>query len=216
VLENIGRDAEAAYYVDLCFSKPWHTATLLGRSPRDFRNSASYEQIVAPYRRCSSESAVARAQYADLLGYLPNDVLTKVDRMTMAHGLEVRNPLLDHRIVEFAFRVPTPALLRCGHPKHLLRSLGARWLPPAVVRGTKHGFTAPVATWFRDAMGQRLEAEALAPDSELRGLIDVPVLTRTLREHQSGRANHSHTLWASWVLQRWLREQRKHTADVGT
>ena len=108
VLENLGRDPAGAYYADLCFLKPQDARALLGKAPtRDPADSPVYEQVTRPYRECPSDSAVQRAQYADLKVYLPNDPLVKVDRMSMAHSLEIRCPLLDHRLVELAFRIPT-------------------------------------------------------------------------------------------------------------
>ena len=108
VLENLGRDPAGAYYADLCFLKPQDARALLGKAPtRDPADSPVYDQVTRPYRECPSDSAVQRAQYADLKIYLPNDPLVKVDRMSMANSLEIRCPLLDHRLVELAFQIPT-------------------------------------------------------------------------------------------------------------
>ncbi len=105
--DNLSGDRAAAYYADLCFLKPDDARALLGGAAgRDVADSEVFQAVTAPYRRCPSASAVQRAEYADVMTYLPNDVLVKVDRMSMMHGLEVRCPLLDRRIVEFAFRVP--------------------------------------------------------------------------------------------------------------
>ena len=149
VLENLGRDAASAYYADLCLLKPGEARALLGRDPdRDPRSSPIFEQVTAPYRLCSSASDVQRAQFADLKIYLPNDVLVKVDRMSMAHGLEVRAPLLDRRVVEAAFRIPAEHKLLNGRTKHLLRTLARTRLPAEVVDRRKHGFDAPIGRWI--------------------------------------------------------------------
>src|SRR6185436_8527714 len=106
-LENLSGDRATAYYNDLCFMRPSAARRLLGLDPAaDITAGSAFQTVTEPYRRCTSGNDVQRAEYADLKIYLPNDVLVKVDRMSMAHGLEVRCPLLDRRIVEFAFRVP--------------------------------------------------------------------------------------------------------------
>src|SRR4029077_8641016 len=93
IFENISRDAASAYFSDLCIVKPHVARRLLGLSPlRDPSASAVYQPVPARYLRCGSSDPVQRAQYADLSIYLPNDVLVKVDRMTMQHGIEVRSP----------------------------------------------------------------------------------------------------------------------------
>ena len=99
-----------------------------------------FEQVTRPYRECPSASAVQRAEYADLKIYLPNGPLVKVDRMSMAHSLEIRCPLLDHHLVELAFSIPTDAKLADGQPKSLLRGLAERRLPEDLVYRPKSGF----------------------------------------------------------------------------
>src|SRR3989454_5330899 len=148
LLENMAQDAATAYYADLCILKPPQVKRLLGRDPRrDMREDSIYESVTAPYRRCASTSAVQRAEYADLKVYLPNDVLVKVDRMSMQHSLEVRCPLLDRRIVEFGFRMPRDVKMRRWRPKHLLRSIASTRLPEPLLQLPKHGFSAPVGAW---------------------------------------------------------------------
>ena len=123
VLENLGREPAAAYYADLCFLKPHDARELLGKPPRrDPADSPVFAQVTKPYRDCKSTSACKRAIRRPE-SYLPNDPLVKVDRMSMAHGLEIRCPLLDHRIVELAFRIPTSMKLANGEPKSLLKGL---------------------------------------------------------------------------------------------
>ena len=148
-LENIARDPASAYFSDLCAVKPHIARQLLGLPAlRDPRTSGVYEAVTEPYRRCPSTSAVQRAQYADLKIYLANDVLVKVDRMTMQHSIEVRCPLLDHRLIELAFRIPTRVKMPQLRSKPLLRQLARKRLPRA--RHTaKRGFSAPIMSGSR-------------------------------------------------------------------
>jgi asparagine synthase (glutamine-hydrolysing) len=202
VLDNLGRDASEAYFSDLCFMTPHAARALVGRQPHaDIRDSDAFDAVTAPYRRCGSRDAVQRAQYADLKIYLANDVLVKVDRMSMQHGLEVRCPLLDRRVVELAFRIPTSRKLRRLRGKHLLRTLARRRLPPAIATLPKKGFTAPVASWIRERHDQ-LSSELLAPNAFARTHLDASRVRTMLDEHRRG-ADHGYALWAVWMLERW-------------
>jgi asparagine synthase (glutamine-hydrolysing) len=206
VLENLGRDPAAAYYADLCFLKPHEARALLGKSPdRDPTDSPVFEQVTQPYRECPSDSAVQRAQYADLKIYMPNDPLVKVDRMSMAHGLEIRCPLLDHRLVELAFTIPTATKLADGQPKSLLRGLAERRLPEELVHRPKSGFSAPVGSWLAGPYASRFRDEVLGTDSSTRDVIDQARVKQLFFEHLNGR-DHSYALWAIWMLERWARQ----------
>jgi asparagine synthase (glutamine-hydrolysing) len=208
VLENLGRDPAAAYYADLCFLKPADTRALLGKAPtRDPADSPVYEQVTRPYRECPSTSAVQKAQYADLKIYLPNDPLVKVDRMSMANSLEIRCPLLDHRLVELAFNIPTDSKMPNGQPKSLLRGLAERRLPDGVVNQPKRGFTAPVASWLAGPYAERFRADVLSPGSCSHGLVDTARVRRLFEAHRTGQADHSFALWAVWMLERWARNE---------
>lgn len=206
VLENLARTPEAAYYADLCIVKPDDVRALTGDG-RPWRpgDSALYEAVTAPYLRCPSANDVQRAQYADLKIYLPNDPLVKVDRTSMANSLEVRCPLLDYRVIEFAFRVPADRKAQPGRSKHLLRTLGRRRLPPALERLPKRGFTAPVAEWMRGPYRDWFRDEVLGTGAATRALIDRAVLDRWIDEDARGVRNRSAALWSVWCLERWAR-----------
>ena len=208
VLENIGRDPEAGYFADLCFLKPNATRALMGRAPlRDIRATAVYEQVTEPYRRCPSTSPVQRAEYADLKIYLPNDVLTKVDRMSMLHSLEVRCPLLDHRLVEHAFRLPQRLKLAHRRGKHLLKQLAAERLPAALLQQRKRGFTAPIGEWIAGRYAEQFRSEVLTPGAAIAGLVDQEQIRRAFEQHRAGERDHAYMLWAVWVLQKWSATQ---------
>lgn len=208
VLENLGRDPAGAYYADLCFLKPQDARALLGKPPsRDVSQSPVYDLVTRPYRECRSDSAVQRAQYADLKIYLPNDPLVKVDRMSMAHSLEIRCPLLDHRLIELAFRIPTNRKMPKGRPKSLLRGLAERRLPRKVVTMPKRGFTAPIASWLAGPYAHSFRDDVLSADARARDIIDIPRVARLFAEHRSGAADHSFALWAVWMLEKWARQE---------
>ena len=208
VLENLGREPAAGYYADLCFQKPQDARAMLGRKPtRDPADSPVYEQVTRPYRECQSDSAVQRAQYADLKVYLPNDPLVKVDRMSMAHSLEIRCPLLDHHLIELAFKIPTRTKAPNGEPKPLLRGLAERRLPKDVLNLPKRGFTAPVGSWIAGPYAERFRDDVLGPASRSRDIVDAAHVSRIFEEHRAGRADHSFALWAVWMLERWGRQE---------
>jgi asparagine synthase (glutamine-hydrolysing) len=208
VLENLGRDPAGAYYADLCFLKPQDARALLGKAPtRDPADSPVYEQVTRPYRECPSGSAVQRAQYADLKIYMPNDPLVKVDRMSMANSLEIRCPLLDHRLVELAFQIPTHNKLPNGEPKSLLRSLAERRLPKQILSLPKKGFTAPIGSWLAGPYAEQFRADVLGPSSRSRDIVNTERVARLFDEHRAGRADHSFALWAVWMLERWARHE---------
>jgi len=208
VLENLGRDPAGAYYADLCFLKPQDARALLGKAPsREPSDSPVYEQVTRPYRECRSDSAVQRAQYADLKIYLPNDPLVKVDRMSMANSLEIRCPLLDHRLIELAFSIPTHIKMPKGQPKALLRGLAERRLPRRVVQMPKRGFTAPVSAWLAGAYANQFRDDVLSTDARSRDIVDRARVSRLFEEHRRGRADHSFALWAIWMLERWARQE---------
>ncbi|WP_422012285.1 asparagine synthase (glutamine-hydrolyzing) [Roseateles sp.] len=148
----------------------------------------------------------------DQITYLPDDILVKVDRAAMAHSLETRVPLLDHRIVEFALRVPMHQKLRQGplgvESKWLLRQVLYRYVPREMIERPKQGFSIPLDQWLRGPL--RDWAEHLLDESRLRqqGLLDATTVQRTWREHLSGRRNWQYQLWDVLMLQSWLEAQQ--------
>jgi asparagine synthase (glutamine-hydrolysing) len=216
-LENIARDPAAAYYSDLCAVKPHTARQLLGLAPlRDPRTSGVYEAVTEPYRRCSSTSAVQRAQYADLKIYLANDVLVKVDRMTMQHSIEVRCPLLDHRLIELAFRIPVATKMPHLRAKHLLRQLARKRLPPELARLPKRGFSAPIAEWIAGPCASMFEDDVCRRGAGIESLVDTSYVRRLFDEHRTGQADHGQALWTVWMLARWYERTSRPVATPAT
>ena len=149
-----------------------------------------------------------RAMTVDLETYLPGDLLVKTDVASMSCGLEVRCPFLDHRLVEFASRVPASMKLSAFSGKRLLRETFRDKLPRAVRRRKKMGFGVPLGRWFRGELKGMLEDTLLSASAATRGVLRLDAVRALVDEHQSGLADHGQRLYALLFLELWMREQK--------
>lgn len=146
-------------------------------------------------------SSIEVMMRSDLFHYLPDDILTKVDRASMAHGLEVRSPFMDYRLVEFACRLPLSYKLNGFTTKYLLRKAFAADLPSAPIKRRKHGFAVPMGEWFKGPL--RSVYEDLVLTGNTLYFIDRSETSRLYQEHINGKVDHGHRLWLLLFLHAW-------------
>jgi len=149
------------------------------------------------------DDALNRQLYADLSIYLADDILTKVDRMSMATSLETRAPFLDVEVMELAFSMPSDLKLRDGQRKYILKRALRGTLPDSVLSRKKEGFSIPMKQWLKCELSGLME-DLLSPARVAhRGLFETERVAQLVREHRSGRDNHAHTLFPLMVFERW-------------
>jgi len=205
VLANLGVDAARAYFHDRCLIPADLAGRLFGEELSERRRRFDPFSALEPHLARAPREPLGRALYLDLKTWLADDGLVKVDRMSMAHALEVRCPLLDHRVIEFAARVPQRLKLDGGRTKVLLRRVAARRLPAEILARPKRGFAPPVARWLRGELREMSHDLLLAPDALASGLFDRAALARLLAEHDAQRREAGWAIWTLLMLEVWGR-----------
>lgn len=170
-----------------------------------FEPVPSHARLDAAYREAPARHRVDRTLYADLLNYLPGALLVKADRMTMAHSLEARSPLLDHELLEFAATLPVHYKLRGRRTKRILRDAFSDMLPADLARRPKMGFGVPLAAWFAGPLYSAAQDYLLAPGTRLQDYLRREPIARLLEENRRGEADHGKRIWALFNLECWLR-----------
>jgi asparagine synthase (glutamine-hydrolysing) len=172
---------------------------------RDFRAqvAGAAEGLARAALEAGAGDRLTAQMRCDLKLYLPENILAKVDAMSMACSLEARVPYLDNEMVDLALTIPSGLKVRGGERKWILKRAFARSLPDAVLRRGKEGFSVPMKHWLQHEwnplMHELLSRQSLAPE----GLFDARYVERLMREHEGGTHNHSHLLWGLMVFQLW-------------
>jgi asparagine synthase (glutamine-hydrolysing) len=166
--------------------------------------ASSLEGVASAYHRCESAHALSRMSYVDLKTWLPDDLLVKADRMSMAHSLELRVPFLDHILVEFAARLPDSLKVRRAVTKYLLKKWAEPLLPRQIIHRTKKGFSIPTKAWFRDDLTGFARETLLAGNGVSRSFFAQTALENLLAMHQ--REDRSEQIYSLLVFDRWYRE----------
>jgi asparagine synthase (glutamine-hydrolysing) len=206
LLGNLSVDADHSYYQDRCLIPLHLQERLFGQSLRQRRRGFDPFSALEPHLARAPREPLARALYLDFKTWLADDGLVKVDRMSMAHALEVRCPLLDHRIIEMAARLPARLKMAGGRTKILLRRVAERRLPAEILARPKRGFAPPISRWLREDLRDFSRDLLLAPDAFGRGLFERREVERLLDDHGAHRLEAGWALWTLLMLEVWGRE----------
>ena len=203
LLKAIGEPLSRRYVtIPMVFDNALH-ADLLSERFLAARETQMADYAERFFDECNSSEYIDKLMYVDARLWLPDDLLTKVDRATMAYSLEARVPYLDHRFFEFCARLD-PALKQRGRTgKYLLKKLAEKLLPAEIVHRPKQGFFPPLTEWFAGRLKE--EAKAAFSGLDKRALFRAGALDGLRQEHYGGKRNHSGRLWALFVLEKWFR-----------
>jgi asparagine synthase (glutamine-hydrolysing) len=205
LLQNLARSPVEGYFRSLTHVHPEMKARLFsGDLQRALGGYSPLSVFEDHWARCRARDPLSRVQYLDFKTYLVDDILTKVDRASMAHSLEVRVPVLDHKVVEFAARMPPDWKLRGREGKHVFKRSLAGVVPDAVFRRPKTGFSIPIHQWFRKELRGFAEDRLFgASATDLSGYLDPKGVRSLWKEHQSGLRDHGAPLFAILCFSMW-------------
>jgi asparagine synthase (glutamine-hydrolysing) len=206
LLTNLSLSPEEGYFHSMSSFTPSMKAllyrpslqkTLIGYDP--------FSVMQAYFDRTRGWDSLSRIQYVDIKTYLPDDILTKVDRASMAHALEVRVPLLDHEFVEYAASIPASFKLHNGQGKFIFKRALRNLLPPAILGRRKMGFSIPLTHWFQGDLKRLFEEQVLAKDAFIGHFFDPAPIHLWWTQHQRGIRDYAPHFWALLVLECWGR-----------
>jgi asparagine synthase (glutamine-hydrolysing) len=209
IFENLSRGDAEAFYCDLAsLRNDTRDALYSPDFVAELRGFTAMETVQPYYSQSDAKDALGRSQNADIHSYMTDDVLVKVDRMSMAHSLEVRSPLLDHRIIEFAAKLPAGLKVDPRGGKRLLRAMAARRLPREILDLPKRGFSIPAARWLRDELRPLAESIILDRNRFFSNVLNEGKIRQMWREHLSEARDHSVFLWGLMMLGLWETKSR--------
>jgi len=205
-LRHVGRDRTGRYIDSIRFFGADEKPALL--APDVSRAIAQDPEVAlaAHFQRYTDLPWPSQMMRFDAETYLPEDVLTKVDRMSMAHSIESRVPLLDNEVIRFACALPASMKIRNGRRKHILKQVAAALLPDDILNRPKHGFGVPLDVWFRGNLRELFADTLLSPSSLQRGYFDASFVRRLVDAHISGKRDHGERLWQLVVFEKWHRQ----------
>jgi asparagine synthase (glutamine-hydrolysing) len=203
-LRHVAQDARGRYVESVRFFQPDEMDALLTADLRRAIDEERYDPATR-FDRFATLSWPSQMMRFDIETYLPEDILTKVDRMSMAHSIESRVPLLDHEVVSFAASLPSEMKIRDGARKRVLKAAAAAVLPAEVLTRRKQGFGVPIGTWFRGRLRDFVADTLHSTAARGRGYFQARFVDRVIREHTSGQRDHTLRLWQLLMFELWHR-----------
>jgi asparagine synthase (glutamine-hydrolysing) len=205
--QALARTSVEAYFHSISVFRNDMRAALY--SPQFKQRLAGYNASEVFHRHAANagtEDPLSLIQYIDLQTYLVGDINTKVDRASMAHALEVREPLMDHPLVEWVATLPSRLKVRSGEGKWLLKKAMEPHLPHEIMYRPKMGFAVPLARWFRGPLRDRVRAAVMHGQLQDTGFFDPAYLRRLVEDHIAGRRDYSQPLWSLMMFEAFLRK----------
>ena len=200
-LEAIARDSIDAYLHSVSIlPNDLHGSLFTKRFRQELQGYTSMEVFRAHEKDCDTDDALAKIQYIDMKTYLPGDILTKVDRASMAHGLEVRAPLLDADFARWACTLPSSLKLNGREGKYLFKKSMEGLVPNDILYREKMGFAVPLASWFRGPLRQTIGHRLLGQPMREAGIFDIEFVSSLIDQHCSGARDFSPAIWALLVF----------------
>lgn len=209
-LESVAKRGAASpvesYFYSYSFFSPESAAALWENNRgkvihTDFLQNHLQQEL----KNFKGRTTLERWQFLDLTSYLPDDINVKVDIASMANSLEVRSPFLDHKVVEFASRLPPDMKKRNGVSKYILKKALEPFLPRAILYRQKHGFSVPISAWFRGPLKTLVRNVLLDPGTVSRGYFKTAAVEKLITDHESSRLDHGMRLWLLLNFELWLR-----------
>ena len=213
-LRHVAKDPAGRYMDSIAMFQADERAALYAPGARAAIHAASEAALAQHFDRFSALPHDSQMMRFDFETYLPEDVLTKVDRMSMAHSIETRVPLLDNQVIDFAATLPAHLKIHNGRRKHILKETLRPMLPPGILDRKKQGFGVPLGTWFRGGLTGLFSDVLDAPRTKQRGYFEPAFVSRLLKEHLAGQRDHTLRLWQLLVFELWHR-QYLDTAAAG-
>jgi asparagine synthase (glutamine-hydrolysing) len=213
-LQAIARDSVDAYFRSVGLATDEMRSRLFSASfSRQLQGYNAREVLEGHMRDAPADDHLAQIQYADLKTYLSGDILVKVDRASMANSLEVRVPILDHELIEWAAGLPLALKLKGGEGKYVFKKALEPLVPHELLYRPKMGFSIPLARWFRGPLRQRLRDALSGPTLGDAGVFDMGYLTTLVDQHQAGIRDHSAALWSLLMFESFLRQVHNGEID---
>jgi asparagine synthase (glutamine-hydrolysing) len=204
--EALARGSVEAYFHSVStLNDGMRSALFTSAFQRELQGYSALQVLKKHAERANTDHPLSLIQYLDLKTYLVGDINTKVDRASMAHGLEVREPLMDHKLVEWVAGLSPDLKLRRGEGKYLLKKALEPCLPSGILYRPKMGFAVPLSKWFRGPLRETMKNAVLGPVLADTGWFNRSFLERLVAEHQSGRRDHSTPLWSLMMFESFLR-----------